>query len=94
MEQADQVSETAGLVRQPIKMINLICEQISDRMEPSQSAFVICIIASQASNPSNKTECCFGLAHILESRRKKIYMAAVNMPKFKRKSHLYKQLVS
>ena len=41
MEQADQVSETAGLVGQPVKMINLICEQISDRMEPSQSAFVI-----------------------------------------------------
>ena len=51
MKQAKQVSGTAGLVRQPGKMINLIHEKISDYTEPSKSAFTIHIIASQEGQP-------------------------------------------
>ena len=48
MERANQVSGTAGLARQPGKMINLICEKISGHMELSQPAFTIHTMASQA----------------------------------------------
>ena len=47
MKQSVQVSETAILVGQSCKMINLICKKISDRMEPSRSVFIIHLIASQ-----------------------------------------------
>ena len=51
MEQDGQVNRTTRLVGHPGKLINIICEKISEHMEPRESAFTIHIIAIQADQP-------------------------------------------
>ena len=65
-ERAGQASRTFHLVKEPEKIINFICEKISDQMGPSQPAFTIHIIVIQTGHPikQDKELGCFGFAHI------------------------------
>ena len=48
---ADYMDWAAQVKRQPRKMINFICEKISDRMEPNEPAFIILCQLGRLASP-------------------------------------------